>query len=239
MAGGARQTGAAMNSESAQPHILIVDDDRRIRELLKSFLSEHGFRVSAAGSASEAREFMRGLEFDLLVLDIMMPGESGIALTQSLRGAKAGVPILLLSALAETEDRIKGLMSGSDDYLPKPFEPRELLLRIQNILRRGQTATRNEEVKFGAFTFHMGRGELRHGDEPVKLTTRERDLLKLLALRSGMAVARNELAKPGSDESARSVDVQINRLRQKIEDDPSHPIHLQTVRGLGYTLYLD
>lgn len=223
----------------AQPHILIIDDDRRIRELLKSFLSENGFRVSAAGSAGEAREFMRGLEFDLLVLDIMMPGENGIELTQSLREAKAGVPILLLSALAETEDRIRGLMSGSDDYLPKPFEPRELLLRIQNILRRGRTAVLNEELKFGVFTFHMGRGELRRDGDPVKLTTRERDLLKLLAQKSGTAVARTELAQPGSDESARSVDVQINRLRQKIEDDPANPVFLQTVRGLGYTLHLD
>jgi two-component system phosphate regulon response regulator OmpR len=228
-----------MISDLIQPHILIVDDDRRIRELLKSFLAENGFRVSSAGSAQEAREFMRGLEFDLLVLDIMMPGESGIELTKSLREAKAGVPILLLSALAETEDRIRGLMSGSDDYLPKPFEPRELLLRIKNILRRRRIVAINEEVKFGSFIFHLGRGELRREGELIKLTTRERDLLKLLAQKSGAPVSRIDLAQPGSDESARSVDVQINRLRQKIEDDPANPIFLQTVRGLGYTLYLD
>ncbi|MCB1378901.1 MAG: response regulator [Alphaproteobacteria bacterium] len=222
------------------PHILVVDDDRRIRQLLQSFLSENGFRVSVAASAGEARDKMRGMLFDVIVLDIMMPGETGLELTQSLRARNDRVPVLMLSALADPGDRITGLERGSDDYLAKPFEPRELLLRIQNLLRRGQaSSTGRQEVQFGNFVFNMQRGELRNGSEVVRLTTRERDFLRLLAARAGSPVARSELAQPGSEEGARSVDVQINRLRQKIEDDPSNPLYLQTVRGAGYVLHID
>ena len=218
-------------------HILLVDDDRRIRELLRAFLADNGFRVTAASSSAEAREKMRGLEFDLIVLDIMMQGESGLELTQSLRSEQSGVPILLLSALADTEDRIKGLALGSDDYLTKPFEPRELLLRIRNVLRRlRRQEVEAQEVRFGDCLFNIPRGELRRQGEPVRLTTRERDILRLLAQSAGMPLSRIDLAQPGAPESARSVDVQINRLRQKIEDDPANPVYLQTVRGAGYAL---
>ncbi len=221
-------------------HILVVDDDRRIRQLLQSYLTEHGFRVSVAATAAEARQRMEGIVYDLLVLDIMMPGESGLQFTQALRREGFGVPVLLLSALADASDRISGLEHGSDDYLAKPFEPRELLLRVQNLLRRSETAVRiRSEVFFGGFTFSLRRGELRKEGELVRLTTRERDFLRLLAGRPGTAVGRAELAPAGSEEGARSVDVQINRLRQKIEADPSNPVFLQTVRGAGYVLHID
>jgi two-component system, OmpR family, phosphate regulon response regulator OmpR len=224
-----------------QAHILVVDDDRRIRELLKSYLAENGFRVTVAESARAARERMRGLAFDLMVLDIMMPGESGIALTQSLRDGAAAVPILMLSALSDTDDRIAGLQAGSADYLGKPFEPRELLLRIRNLLRRAAPAAAEAEsdVRFGGCTFNLRRGELRRDGELIKLTSREKELLRLLARHPGQPVARSELAAPGAADSARSIDVQINRLRRKIESDPANPVYLQTIRGSGYALYLD
>ena len=223
-----------------RPHILVVDDDRRIRELLKSYLAENGFRVTVAESAKAARQRMQGLAFDLMVLDIMMPGESGIALTQSLRGDAAAVPILMLSARSDTGDRIAGLAAGSDDYLAKPFEPRELLLRIRNLLRRAPSAAEAEsDVRFGGFTFNLPRGELRRDGELIKLTSREKELLRLLARRPGRPVARGELVAPGAPDRARSIDVQINRLRRKIESDPATPIYLQTVHGSGYALHLD
>jgi two-component system phosphate regulon response regulator OmpR len=222
------------------PHILVVDDDRRIRGLLQSFLVENGFRISVAATAAEAREQMRIMAFDLVVLDIMMPGETGLSLTQSLRAAGNSVPVLMLSALAEPSDRIAGLETGSDDYLTKPFEPRELLLRIRSLLRRqDQPQRQRAEVAFGPYVFHLQRGELRKGAEPVRLTSRERELLRTLAAGAGTPVARGELTPEASEEGARSVDVQINRLRQKIEDDPSNPVYLQTVRGAGYVLHVD
>ena len=222
------------------PHILVVDDDRRIRSLLQSFLIENGFRISVAASAAEAREQMRIMSFDLVVLDIMMPGETGLSLTSSLRAAGNTVPVLMLSALAETSDRIAGLETGSDDYLTKPFEPRELLLRIRGLLRRQEQPQRQRaEVAFGPYVFHVQRGELRKGAEPVRLTSREREFLRTLAASAGTPVARGDLAPEASEEGARSVDVQINRLRQKIEEDPSNPVYLQTVRGTGYVLHAD
>lgn len=221
-------------------HILVIDDDRRIRELLGSYLSENNYRVSLAASAVEAREKMRGLVFDLLVLDIMMPGETGLALTQNLRSEKSTVPILLLSALAQPNDRIAGLTSGSDDYLTKPFEPRELLLRIQNLLRRSNPVVEAPtDVSFGSCVFNMQRGDLQRDGQPVHLTTREKELLRQLVQRAGHPLNRQELAQPGMEESVRGVDVQINRLRQKIEIDPANPVYLQTVRGAGYALYLN
>jgi two-component system, OmpR family, phosphate regulon response regulator OmpR len=222
------------------PHILVVDDDRRIRSLLQSFLMENGFRISVAASAMDAREQMRIMAFDLVVLDIMMPGETGLSLAQSLRQSGNTVPVLMLSALAEPSDRIAGLESGSDDYLTKPFEPRELLLRIRGLLRRQEQPARGRaEVAFGPYVFHLQRGELRKGAEPVRLTSRERECLRTLAASAGTPVARGDLAPETSEEGARSVDVQINRLRQKIEDDPSNPVYLQTVRGAGYVLHVD
>jgi len=241
MAGRSWQWNLAVTPALAQPaHILVIDDDRRIRELLKSYLSEYGFRVSLASDAAEAREKMRGLAFDLLILDVMMPGENGIDLARSLREAKGSLPILMLSALADPSDRIAGLMSGSDDYLAKPFEPRELLLRVQNVLRRAvPPAIHGDEARFGDCLFHLKRGELRREGELIKLTTRERELLRILVHHAGGPVPREMLSPPGAEENARTVDVQINRLRQKIEKNPSTPVYLQTVRGMGYTLYLD
>jgi two-component system phosphate regulon response regulator OmpR len=222
------------------PHILVIDDDRRIRELLQSYLSENGFRVTLAANAKSAREAMRGLAFDLLILDVMMPGETGRAFAEFLRGDGTEVPILMLSALSDTEDRIAGLTAGSDDYLPKPFEPRELLLRVQNLLRRvASSAESRNEARFGDCLFNLARGELRRSGDPVKLTTRERELMRILVQRAGQPVPRSELAGEGGEENARTVDVQINRLRQKIEEDPSNPIYLQTIRGTGYTLHVD
>jgi two-component system phosphate regulon response regulator OmpR len=225
---------------SDKPHILVIDDDRRIRELLQSYLAENGFRVSVAQTAAAARDKMRGLSFDLLILDVMMPGETGTALAKFLRSSNERVPILMLSALSEIEDRINGLMAGSDDYLQKPFEPRELLLRVQNLLRRmAPPADQRIDVRFGDCLFNVPRGELRRSGELIKLTTRERDLLRLFIQNAGRPITSAELSPDGAEENARTVDVQINRLRQKIEEDPSNPVYLQTVRGAGYTLYID
>jgi two-component system, OmpR family, phosphate regulon response regulator OmpR len=221
------------------PHVLLVDDDQRIRELLARFLSENGFRVTPAADAASARAAMRGLSFDLLILDVMMPGETGLELARSLKG-QSEIPILMLTALDQVEDRVAGLETGADDYMIKPFEPRELLLRLKNILRRGQSRpTTGDEVSMGEFSFHIGRGELKKGDESIKLTERERDLLRQFSLRAGQPVARHELANDDSTGSERAIDVQINRLRRKIEIDPSNPVYLQTVRGKGYILYTD
>ncbi len=225
------------------PHVLIVDDDKRLRELLSSFLSANQCRVSAVRGATEARLRMKGMSFDLLVLDVMMPGETGLEFAASLRADANDVPILMLSARAEIEDRIDGLKAGVDDYLTKPFEPRELLLRVQAILKRHALVHPVDvelvEVRFGQFSFNLVRGELRRGDQVVHLTTRERDILRILAQRAGEPVARADIIEPAQEDSNRAVDVQINRLRRKIEDQPAMPVYLQTVRGHGYTLHVD
>ena len=221
------------------PHILVVDDDHRIRELLSRYLAENGFRVTPANDANAARAAMRGLSFDLVILDVMMPGENGISLARDMK-QMSNVPICMLTALADAEHRIEGLEAGVDDYLPKPLEPRELLLRLKNILRRGRVVQAAvDEIIMGEFSFHIARGELKRGDESIKLTERERDLLRQFAQRAGLPVARHELAADESTGSERAIDVQINRLRRKIETDPSNPVYLQTVRGKGYILYTD
>lgn len=218
-------------------HLLIVDDDRRIRDLLSRFLSEHGYRVTTAESADDARGRLAGLTFDLLILDVMMPGMNGFELAKLVR-TDSPVPILMLTARSETEDRIKGLEIGADDYLAKPFEPRELLLRIANILKRSATPPAQviETVRFGPFVFHIERGELTRDGEPVRLTDRERDMLRVLSERPGDTVPRQALAAPGISAGDRAVDVQVNRLRRKLEHDPANPTYLQTVRGIGYRL---
>jgi two-component system phosphate regulon response regulator OmpR len=219
------------------PHLLIIDDDSRIRELLGKYLGEHGFRVTTAASAADARLRLAGLTFDLLIVDVMMPGESGMELTRSLRETMS-VPILMLTARAEADSRIQGLEFGADDYLSKPFEPRELLLRINNILKRGQAPATPliEVVRFGPFTFHRGKLELKRGAEPVHLTDRERQIMAIFAAAPGETVPRTDLIGNDGPSGERTVDVQINRLRRKIETDPANPIYLQTVRGLGYRL---
>lgn len=228
--------------DETTPHILIVDDDTRIRELLQKYLADNGYRTSSASDAKEAQIKMNTLTYDLLVLDIMMPGITGLEFTKVLREAENTIPILLLTALAETEQRIEGLTSGADDYLPKPFDPKELLLRVQNILRRNgaeeNTIAPPEEVRFGDYLFRYERGELTRDGARITLTTREIEVLRCLTQSPGSIVTRIELAD-GEDISERAIDVQINRLRRKIETDPRDPLYLQTVRGSGYVLRTD
>ncbi|GHD11678.1 response regulator [Tianweitania populi] len=222
------------------PHILVVDDDTRIRTLLKKFLGQNAFRVTMAASAADARRLLAGLDFDLIILDVMMPGETGVELTRALREEKQ-VPILMLTALSETDNRIEGLEAGADDYLPKPFDPRELLLRISNILRRGAqpTTPKVEQIVFGPYTFQIARRELKRAGEPLKLTDREQDILVMFAQRAGETIPRHELVGNDTEVGERTIDVQINRLRRKIERDPSNPVWLQTVRGIGYRLSVE
>lgn len=220
-------------------HILIVDDDDRIRTLLKRFLSENGYRASVASDAMRARELLAALDFDLLIIDVMMPGVSGFELTEGVR-AQSNVPIILLTARGLAEDRIAGLERGADDYLAKPFEPRELLLRISALLRRSTVrAKADAQLSLGECIFSPSRGELRRGDDRIKLTSGELALLRALAKKPGEAISRSALAEQTSAALERSVDVQVTRLRKKIEDDPRVPIYLQTVRGVGYTLVPD
>lgn len=208
--------------------------------MLSKYLVQNGFRVTPAADAAVARAAVSGLQFDLIILDVMMPGENGIDLARYLK-ANFDVPICMLTAQADAEHRILGLETGVDDYLPKPFEPRELVLRLHNILKRGTAAPPPaiDEIRMGEMTFHIGRGELRKGETTVKLTERERDLLRMFASRAGGSIARHELAADESTGSERAIDVQINRLRRKIETDSSNPVYLQTVRGKGYILYTD
>ncbi len=221
------------------PHILVVDDDDRIRTLLKRYLSENGYRTSVAKDGAEARELMGSVDFDLLILDVMMPGLTGFDLTEKIRAA-SNVPILLLTARGLPEDRIEGLERGADDYLSKPFEPRELLLRINALLRRAQPVKRDRQVMtFGDTTFEPGRGELRRDGKLIKLTAGELALLRVLAAKPGEAISRAALAEQTQTPMERSIDVQITRIRKKMETDPRTPIYLQTARGIGYMLIPD
>jgi two-component system phosphate regulon response regulator OmpR len=233
---------------AAASHILVIDDDKRIRTLLSRFLTNEGYRVSAAANAAEATLRMRDLAFDLIVLDVMMPGESGTQFVARLRKREEplrSAPILMLTARNEIKDRVEGLEAGVDDYLAKPFEPRELALRIASILRRTRSAKRPVAIikmaRFGDYTFDLIRGELSRFGDNIRLTTRECEILRALASAEGDIVSRERLAlraegDGGDRVSERSVDVEIARLRRKIEDDPSAPRHLQTVRGQGYRL---
>ncbi len=227
-------------------HLLVVDDDERIRSLLKKFLMRHGFLVSTARDAAHARRVLAGLEFDLIVLDVMMPGEDGMALTRSLRETLQ-TPILLLTAKGETDNRIEGLEAGADDYLPKPFEPKELLLRINAILRRMPDTSAADAapkvLSLGVIRYDMERGEMWQGDDLVRLTATEVHLMKIFAAQPGVALSRSklveELGRDRGQAQERAVDVQITRLRRKIESDPQQPQYLQTVRGAGYMLAPD
>lgn len=217
-------------------HILVVDDDTRIRDLLGKFLRENGFFVTLAKDASDAREKLQEFRFDLLVVDIMMPGESGIELTAALR-KEMDVPILMLTAMGETEDRIAGFESGADDYLPKPFEPRELLLRIKSILQRTKSnLTDANIIAIGDLSFDMAKAILSNGDEIIALTSNEEKLLTILCQRRGKIVSREDLSKLCGGVNERSIDVQITRLRNKIEKDSKRPVYLKTVRGQGYVV---
>lgn len=229
-----------MEAGADKPHILVVDDDTRLRELLKSFLSRNGFRVTAASSASEARQRLQGLDFDLIVLDVMMPGQTGLEFAGELRRTD-DVPILMLTAMGDPKDRIAGLEKGVDDYLGKPFEPRELLLRIQNVLRRARPLEPTQQVErlvtFGPMQFDLELGELTQKGKRVPLTDTEIALLRALTGRLGQVLSREALCKSvGSEINERAIDVQVTRLRRKIEPDPGFPRYLRTVRGQGYRL---
>src|SRR5215216_1410776 len=219
------------------PHLLVVDDDRRIRDLLSRYLNSEGYRVTTAETAAAARAKLGGLKFDLLILDVMMPGETGFELARAIR-TSSKVPIVMLTARSEADSRIEGLELGADDYVAKPFEPRELSLRIGNVLKHARPAPTppRESIRFGDFVFHLSRGELRRGDDTIHLTDREREMLRVLAARPGETVPRLALAGNGGSIGERAVDVQVNRLRRKIERDPANPLFVQTVRGLGYRL---
>ncbi|MFV3076951.1 response regulator [Niveispirillum fermenti] len=233
-----------MNDVAEQPHILVVDDDTRLREALRRYLGQNGFLVTAAADAADARARLAGLVFDLIVLDVMMPGESGLDLCRHL-SAQGDTPILLLTARAEAEERIQGLEAGADDYLAKPFEPRELVLRLHAILRRrarpAPDSGTEKAIRLGRFLFDPAREELRSGDEVVRLTTMEAGLLRALAAEPDVVLSRETLVeKAGADAAnARTIDVQVTRLRRKLEDDPREPRYLQTVRGEGYVLRPD
>jgi two-component system, OmpR family, phosphate regulon response regulator OmpR len=234
------ETEPASPRDDAQ-HLLVVDDDRRIRELLARFVAKDGYRVTLASNAAEAWSHLKQFAFDLIVLDAMMPGQNGFDFATELRRS-SDVPILMLTARAEADDRVRGFEAGADDYLTKPYEPRELLLRIASILRRSLPRVVKagaSPVRFGSFVFDMERGELRQDDVPVRTTDRERDILSVLAAARGETVSRDALAGPAGSGNERTIDVQINRLRRKIESDPAEPLHLQTVRGAGYRLVID
>jgi two-component system phosphate regulon response regulator OmpR len=233
----------SIEAVAEQPHILVIDDDTRLRDLLQRYLRDQGFRVTTAVDAADARAKLAALSFDLLVLDIMMPGETGLQLTGTLR-RDSTVPILLLTAMNETENRIAGFECGADDYLPKPFEPRELVLRINAILRRvpppPPATVPPSKVTFGEFCFDLEREELTRAGSFVRLTTAEASLLKALARRAGEPITRDDLGEESMvSGNARTIDVQVTRLRRKIEADPKFPRYLQTVRGTGYVLMPD
>ncbi len=220
-------------------HILIIDDDDRIRDLLKRFLTARGARCSGAADAVAARKLMGTLDFDLLIVDVMMPGETGLSLVAGLRRTSR-VPVLMLTAMGEASDRIAGLEAGADDYLPKPFEPRELLLRVAAVLRRAQPGRPDEKpLKFGPFQFDPRKGELARDGVAVALTSGEVQLLRIFAASPGVTIGRLDLAQRSGSGEGRAIDVQITRLRRKIEDEPKNPRHLQTVWGEGYVLWAD
>jgi two-component system phosphate regulon response regulator OmpR len=229
-----------MSTVLQDPHLLVVDDDERLRTLLQRYLTSNGFRVSAAADAADARALMKSMAFDLLILDVMMPGESGFDLTKSVR-AGSSVPILMLTAKGEAEDRIKGLEQGADDYLAKPFEPRELLLRVSALLRRAAPPAQMAlaEVRMGDCVYDPERGQLRRKGKPVHLTSSESALLQFFAANAGRSFSRADLCARLGVALERSIDVQVTRLRRKIEEDPKLPLYLQTVRGVGYVLVPD
>ena len=221
---------------ASERHLLVVDDDDRIRTLLKRYLIARGYRVTDAADAARARRLADGLEFDLAILDVMMPGEDGLSLLEGLKAKRPGLAAILLTARGALDERIDGLKRGADDYVPKPFDPEELALRIEAVLRRTQ---RTEEARFAGFTFDIAREELRRDGRPVALPRSEALLLKALCRAGGDVVSRESLAEQADLGVERSVDVGVTRLRRKIEPDPAQPVWLQTVRGFGYRLMVE
>ncbi len=229
-----------MNDFLQQPHLLVIDDDPRLRELLASYLREQQFLVSTAANAADARALLPLFQFDAAVCDVMMPKEDGLSLTRFIR-SQGTLPVLLLTAMGDAPDRIAGLEAGADDYLPKPFEPRELLLRLQAILRRVAKLRREApRLRFGRWQFAASLGLLEDGAHTQKLTTAESNLLRILTENLGQPLTREQLADLSKSRGdVRAIDVQITRLRRKLETDPKTPRYLQTVRGEGYVLYAD
>ena len=223
---------------SENSHILIVDDDNRIRELIKEYLEENNFIVSIANDAEEANEKIKLIDFEIIVLDIMMPGESGLALTKKLR-KNISTPIILLTAKGEVDDRIIGLESGADDYLVKPFSPKELLLRINNILKKTKEETLEEKIKIGENLLNLKKMIVEKNGKTIKLNGTEKKLLEKMIFSKGKTFSREEIGKIINISKERSVDVMITRLRQKLEYDPKNPQYLQTVRGSGYVLWIE
>jgi len=218
-------------------HLLVIDDDTRLRTLLGRFLDENGFQVSLAKDTIEAKSLIANTKFDLLIVDVMLPGETGVEFTTELRQSSP-VPIIMLTARGEFEDRIKGLEAGGDDYLQKPFEPKELLLRINNVLKRVGVASINPNViHFGDFSFNLVDSRLKKGADFVHITDSEAKILGILCKEKGKAVSRETLSNLCGDIDERSIDVQITRLRRKIEQNPKQPHYLQTVRNHGYVIY--
>lgn len=224
---------------SADTHLLIVDDDDRIRDLLKQYLTREGHSVTTASDAGAARKLFQTFSFDLAVLDIMMPGEDGLSLLKALRAKGNETPVMLLTARGQASDRIEGLRLGADDYLPKPFEPEELALRAAAILKRSHVPPPPDEIEMSGLVFDPNRGLLQGPDGHIRLTDSELQLLSLLAQKPGEPISREDLAAQASNGTERSIDVQVTRLRKKIEPDPRNPIHIQTVRGIGYRLMPD
>lgn len=224
---------------STETHLLVVDDDDRIRDLLKQYLSRHGHSVTTAPDAAAARKLFQTFSFDLAIFDIMMPGEDGLSLLKALRDEGNETPVLLLTARGQASDRIEGLRLGADDYLPKPFEPEELALRTSAILKRSHVPPPPTEIEMSGLVFEPAKGLLTGPNGNIRLTDSEHQLLSILSKNPGEPVSREALAAQTSNGTERSIDVQVTRLRKKIEPDPRNPIHIQTVRGIGYRLMPD
>lgn len=224
---------------TSQTHLIVIDDDDRIRDLLKQYLSRQGHAVTTAPDAATARKLFQTFSFDLVILDIMMPGEDGLSLLKALRDDGNDSPVLLLTARGQASDRIEGLKLGADDYLPKPFEPEELALRVSAIIRRSHVPPPPEEIEMSGLVFEPAKGLLSGPDGHIRLTDSELQLLSILAQNAGEPISREALAAESSNGTERSIDVQVTRLRKKIEPDPRNPIHIQTVRGIGYRLMPD
>jgi two-component system, OmpR family, phosphate regulon response regulator OmpR len=219
-------------------HILIVDDDDRIRELVKEYLEENNFLVTTAINAIDARNKIKIIKFDILILDIMMPGESGLSLTKEIKKNNS-TPIILLTAKGETKNRIEGLEMGADDYLGKPFEPKELLLRIRNILSKVQKPTLSEEIYIGNALVNLKKLSIRVDNKTIKINVQERKILEKMLSYPGKVFSRNDIGKVINISKERTVDVMITRLRQKIESNTKNPKYLQTIRGSGYVLWVE
>ncbi|MBR5129735.1 MAG: response regulator [Alphaproteobacteria bacterium] len=219
-------------------HILVIDDDTRLRKLLNKYLTDNGFNVSEASNPIDAEHLLDLFIFDLIIMDIMMPQKNGLDYTKELREAKIQTPILMLTAIGDSSSRITGLENGADDYLPKPFEPRELVLRINNILRRITSLKHSDEIYFGPYQYNLTTGTLLQNNTQIALTTSEQELLKALASKAGETISREDLGTLLNTDNLRSIDVQITRLRKKLETDIKKPLCIQTVRGQGYLLAL-